>query len=312
VVEKPTVIEKTETFIEREEYDDSELKQALAGIVERLETIPEPKEIDKEGLMEEVRNVFGEMFEHNINTLNMPDFRKLAMGIQAQVDENRSLITALGIPTWTTETRPSTPKNGLVGYNYSTKEIELYDSNLGDWIQFFGYDKDDGHWEDLRFPVTAINPPGAASDPSRNPTDGTLEFSPTATNVIAGVAQMPHAWLRSSAIRPHVHWQPTTTGSGNVLWKFEYDIAAVNSNFAGTYTPLTILDAADGIVNNHLILGFGDVSMEGKSESCVIKWLLSRVGGDNTDTYAGAAKLLEFDIHYQVGKYGTPDEYPVL
>ena len=220
--------------------------------------------------------------------------------------------TGFEIAVWTTETRPSTPTNGLVGYNYTTKELEVYDSNLGDWIQFFGYDKDDGHWDDLRFPATAINPPGAARDPTRNTSDGTLEFSASATNVIAGVAQMPHAWLRGSTIRPHIHWQPTTTGSGNVLWKFEYDIASVNSNFAGTYTPMEQLDGADGIVNKHQILGFGDVTMTDKSESCIIKWLLSRVGGDASDTYAGAAKLLEFDIHYQVGKYGTPDEFPVL
>jgi hypothetical protein len=90
VVEKPTIIEKTETFVEREEYNDSELKQALAGIVDRLKAIPEPQPSISE---EQIRNIFGEMFEHNINTLEMPDFRKLAMGLQQQIDQANSGVS---------------------------------------------------------------------------------------------------------------------------------------------------------------------------------------------------------------------------
>lgn len=86
-IEKPTIVQETKTIIEREEYDESPLLEKLEELKEKIEAIPEPTELDKESLMEEVRNVFGEMFDHNINTMDMPDFRKLAMGLQAQIDE---------------------------------------------------------------------------------------------------------------------------------------------------------------------------------------------------------------------------------
>ena len=60
-------------------------------------------------------------------------------------------------------------------------------------------------WDDLRFPANAINPPGAAADPIRNTSTGMLEFSGSADNVIAGIAQMPHAWRAGTSIRPHLH-----------------------------------------------------------------------------------------------------------
>lgn len=99
-IEKPTIVQETKTIIEREEYDDSELKSALKSIVERFNAIPEPKEFDKESFLEEVKNTFGEMFDHNINTMDMPDFRKLAMGIQAQIDELKNNPSSGGAAVW--------------------------------------------------------------------------------------------------------------------------------------------------------------------------------------------------------------------
>ena len=56
-------------------------------------------------------------------------------------------------------------------------------------------------WDDLRFPAQGINPAGAASPPTVDDTTfpGTLLFATNATNVIAGVAQLPHAWKRGTA-----------------------------------------------------------------------------------------------------------------
>jgi len=103
-IEKPTIVQETKTIIEREEYDESPLLEKLEELKEKIEAIPEPKEFDKESLMEEVRNVFGEMFDHNINTMDMPDFRKLAMGLQAQIDEIKNNPSSGGAAVWGTIT----------------------------------------------------------------------------------------------------------------------------------------------------------------------------------------------------------------
>jgi hypothetical protein len=40
----------------------------------------------------------------------------------------------------------------------------------------------------------------------------------------------------------------------------------------------------------------------------MMHWKLSRIGGDGTDTYTADARLLEFDIHYEVDSMGSSEE----
>ena len=69
----------------------------------------------------------------------------------------------------------------------------------------YGFIHDTGLWEDLHFPVQAINPPGAASDPDRDTGTGLLMFDAAATETVVGVGQMPHAWKSESSITFHCH-----------------------------------------------------------------------------------------------------------
>ncbi|MDB4786310.1 hypothetical protein OAG36_01100 [bacterium] len=171
------------------------------------------------------------------------------------------------------------------------------------------YYSEESNWDDLKFPATAINPPGAASDPDRDSADGTLLFDAGGTELVVGIAQLPHAWREGSPLRPHVHWAPTDANSGDVLWRFSYDIANVNGVFAGSYTDMDILAAADGNALKHQIKGFGDLYMSSYTLSCIIKWKLARIGGDGTDTYSADSRLLEFDIHYEADSVGSGLEF---
>jgi hypothetical protein len=161
----------------------------------------------------------------------------------------------------------------------------------------------------LRFPAAGINPVGAASDATRNTTDGRLEFSASATNMIALQVQMPHAWKEGSAISPHIHWSPETTNVGNVLWQLDYKIAGINETFPGSWTTQAVLAPSGGVANKHLLVEFADIPMTGKTLSCMILMLLSRIGGDGTDTFTGLAQLNEFDIHYESDSLGSREEY---
>lgn len=168
---------------------------------------------------------------------------------------------------------------------------------------------DHTNWEDLRFPATGINPPGGASDPDIDTSDGALLFDKASTEVIAGIAQMPHSWIEGSVIIPHIHWAPMDTDAGNVYWRFEYNIANVKDSFAAAYTALNIQEASDLVVLGHQVVGFGSIDMTGMKLSSVIKWKLSRIGGDALDTYDDDAKLYEVDFHYQIGSVGSGEEY---
>lgn len=169
-------------------------------------------------------------------------------------------------------------------------------------------------WDDLRVGVTSINPPGGASDPTLNTSNGLLEFSPTATNVIAVEVQMPHTWRQGTSINPHIHWRKKTAGAGNALWRLTYEFTNIGSLF--TDSPATVDSVSklpdgvdDGSALRHLITDFGTVGMSDKTISCVGLLTISRIGGDALDTYAGVAQLLSVDIHYQVDAIGSGWEY---
>lgn len=167
----------------------------------------------------------------------------------------------------------------------------------------------DTTWDDLRFRAAGINPPGAASDPTRDTSDGRLTFSATASNIIAIQAQMPHSWKEGSAIRPHVHWSPTNTNTGHVKWQMQYKIANVDEAFPGSWTTVTALDAGSGTSDMHQIAGLGEIDMTGKTLSCMILLLITRLGADVQDTYNADCKLNEVDIHYEMDTLGSDQEY---
>lgn len=167
-------------------------------------------------------------------------------------------------------------------------------------------------WDDLRFPAQGINPAGGAQPPAVDTADpfaGTLLFEASATNIITGVAQMPHTWKEGSAIEPHIHWCPTSNGAGDVAWRFSYQVANRQATFPGSLTSAGIVvDAADGTTNKHQFHDFPTIDMTGKTISAMIVWKLERVGGDLSDTYAGNARFLELDFHYQKDSEGSRQE----
>lgn len=167
-----------------------------------------------------------------------------------------------------------------------------------------------GCWEDLRFPASGINPLGAASDPTRSTTTGLFGFSASATNILAGVAQVPHAWEQGTAIHPHIHWMPDTNAGGNVLWLFEWAFQEISGVWdLSTYEQSSKTVAAGTVARKHLLTAFTSITPDAESLSCCIHWRLSRVGGDAADTYAGVAHLIELDFHYQADQMGSAQEF---
>ena len=161
--------------------------------------------------------------------------------------------------------------------------------------------------EDLRFPSSGINPPGAATDPTRSATTGMLEFAAGADRVIAGNFQMPHAWAPGTTVTPHIHLMFPTANANDSKWRFDYTIANINGNFSagnyGTYTQSTVATITNpNSVQKHGIFNIATLDMTGFTESCVVLWKLTRVDAGNTD--ASTIVLLDFDIHYYVEKFG--------
>jgi hypothetical protein len=169
-------------------------------------------------------------------------------------------------------------------------------------------------WDDLRFPASGINPAGTANAPTVDTTTypGTLLFSGSADNHLAGLAQLPHAWLEGSELRPHVHWRkPAADGSGLAVgWELRYSISGINAAPVA-YTAWLAGTLAVGNLTaqeHHNITSFPAIDMTGYKGSTCVTWELRRVG--SSDAYNSTARFLEFDFHYQVGSSGSVQEYP--
>lgn len=161
--------------------------------------------------------------------------------------------------------------------------------------------------EDLRFPSSGINLPGAGTDPTRSNITGLLAFAAGQDRTIAGNFQLPHAWKAGTVIKPHLHLQFITANTDVSQWEFEYNRATPEGDFEnayGTYTSLGVVEIANP--NNtlkHALFALGDLDMTGYSESTVVLWRIHRRDTGNTD--ASTIVLLDFDVHYEVEKLGV-------
>jgi hypothetical protein len=165
-------------------------------------------------------------------------------------------------------------------------------------------------WDDLRFPATAINPPGAESDPDWDTDKGGWLFDDSGTEVLYLIAQLPHSWFEGSDIAPHLHWEKTTSATGNVLWRLEYQWCPIGEARESEETLNASVPAVSSdVADTHQLTSFGHVSATGKQISDMLVMKLSRIGGDELDTYAADARLLEFDIHYQNDSLGSIQEF---
>lgn len=167
-------------------------------------------------------------------------------------------------------------------------------------------------WEDLRFPATSAKAL-SGKEPGVEADTGLYLFSATATESVAMLAQMPHAWYEGTEVRPHIHWQKTTSAAGDVAWQLEYKISPINEIMDASWTSEIVTEAASGhdtdTANQHIITPFTAIDMTGETVSCCIIFKVSRIGGNAADTYGADARLLEFDIHLQMDSRGSLTEY---
>jgi hypothetical protein len=169
-------------------------------------------------------------------------------------------------------------------------------------------------WDDLRFPAVGINPPGLISDPGLDTTNGCFLFDAAGTEAVVLSAQLPHAWNEGTSIVPHIHWQKTSSAVGNVLWRFEYKWAPINEVMDANFTPVDSDEVVDGTqdtntANKHLITSFGELDCTGRQISDMLIIRVSRIGGDDLDTYDADARFLEFDIHYRIDAIGSAQQF---
>ena len=166
----------------------------------------------------------------------------------------------------------------------------------------------DTFWEDLRFPATPaiVGAGGASYEPDFDTTNCGLLFPQNdATEVAYIIAQFPHTLLLGSNAKPHVHFIQTTatapTFKIDVRW---YD----NGETVPSFTTLTMNDTAFTYTSGDLLQVGMFPDMDGSGITGVSSIADIKLYRDDNDV-TGDVLVKEFDIHYQVDRPGSRDEY---
>lgn len=131
-------------------------------------------------------------------------------------------------------------------------------------------------------------------------------FSHTQSQEVFFDVQMPHGYKAGSDVNFHIHWAPTTTGAGDVIWGLEYTI--VNRlDPVGLSAIVEVSVAAPGAV---VELSSNVATIPGATlvESSLICCRFFRKTAGNT--YAAKAFALSADFHIRKNKPGTYLERP--
>ena len=162
-------------------------------------------------------------------------------------------------------------------------------------------------WEDLRAPATAINPPGAVSDPDIDSDDGAFLFDSTGIEQVPVIFQMPHDWKQESIIHPHAHWVKTSDATGEVIWQYRYKVWNIDE-IAPSWSSWITADGRSqepGATQVTVVEDFPEIDMTGFKISCMVSFQFRRDPTNENDDYGADAKLWEFDLHYLRNSFGS-------
>jgi len=165
-------------------------------------------------------------------------------------------------------------------------------------------------WDDIRVAAQATKQNPVTSKPDfDNFGIGSMKtylFDDASKEAVHFTVQIPHGYKLGTDLCPHVHWCPTTTNAGSVLWELEYTLVDIG----GTFPSESIVQADDpsnGTAHGHQIASLSTISGSGISNvSAMFICQLSRRG--DLDNYPDDAALLEFDFHFQKDSDGSIGE----
>lgn len=161
-------------------------------------------------------------------------------------------------------------------------------------------------WNDIF--IDGLSVTGGATDPPIFAAFiGTVyanRFDNGATMSSHGSFELQHDYKEGTDLAFHIHWSPTTTNVGDVVWGIEYTIVNRNGVFPAT-TTVTAALAAGGVANAHNSQNIAVLSGAGITIGAVMRFRIFRSGAAATDTFTGEAFLHRIGIHYECDTLGS-------
>lgn len=160
-------------------------------------------------------------------------------------------------------------------------------------------------WNDLIIAATNLRPGGSAPTFAliRNGIYG-YRFDAGSANELHGAVEVQHDYKEGSDLFVHVHWEPTTTNTGNIVWGFEYSVANPGATFPATTTATMTPAAAPGVIGRHVLSSIVQITGTGLKIGAIVMFRVFRQNG-GTDTFTGNAFLHSVGIHYEADTAGS-------
>lgn len=131
-----------------------------------------------------------------------------------------------------------------------------------------------------------------------------FDGSSTSEQLFAG-AELQHDYQEGSDLIFHIHWCPTTAGSGSVKWNIDYTIERDNVGTMQSGT-LSVVDSTDGVAWIARRINIGTILGTDLKIGDQIAIRLYRNPSDSEDTYTADAGLsFTFGYHYCVDSLGS-------
>ena len=172
-------------------------------------------------------------------------------------------------------------------------------------------------WDDLRVNPEGINPVGLAdaaalvADSGSSGDQIALRFADGGTKVAATTFQMPHSWASdvNSKVYPHIHFLPTATATGAVVFAVKYAYSDIGDIHPATTAVTNTFHITTNSQFRHTLwnLPTNGITLNGLQYSAVLDWRIERLGNDGADTYAGDIDIKSADLHYL--DRGAPVDY---
>jgi hypothetical protein len=132
------------------------------------------------------------------------------------------------------------------------------------------------------------------------------------TESVSFNVQTPHERKDGTDIELHVHWVLEDNTSCNVVWDVTYSWANIGSAFPAQ-TAFSNTIASSGVTDEHTYSDLVWIDGTGKIGSSMLILSATRDATDAADTCDSKdACVLEFDLHYEVNRPGSPQEDPSL
>ena len=161
-------------------------------------------------------------------------------------------------------------------------------------------------FDDLVVPLTSSKV-GVNSKPDFDETNiGYLFPQNDTSEILYMIVQLPHRWKEGSDVFPHVHYQRTS--AGKPTFKIDYSWFSVGDATSAPGTTLTldteVVTYSSGSIHQ-INKSASGISGTGKTISSIL--LIKLYRDDNTVT--GDVLTYQFDIHFEIDRLGSRQEY---